>query len=525
MAPKVLIADAMSPRAEQVFKDRGVEYAVKPGLSPKELIAEIPAYQGLAVRSASKATAEVIAAAPDLKVIGRAGIGVDNIDVPAATQRGVVVMNTPFGNAITAAEHAISMMLSLARMIPQANASTHAGKWEKSRFVGVEVMDKTLGVIGCGNIGAIAADRALGLKMRVIAFDPFLSPERAAELGVEKVELDNLLKRADFITLHTPLTDKTRGILGAAALAKTKAGVRIINCARGGLVVEADLKAALDSGQVAGAALDVFEEEPARENPLFGMDNVIATPHLGASTSEAQEKVAVQVAEQMADYLLTGAIRNALNVPSMTAEEAARLKPYLDLAGQLGSFAGQVSDSAVKAVSIEYEGAVAAENTKPLSAAALAGLLRPSLETVNVVSAPSAARGRGIDVTSSDRDVCKGFQTLIRVTVTTGDYTRDIAGTLFGGKPRVVSIKGIPVDAALGPHMLFITNHDKPGMIGALGAVLGDAGVNIATFSLGRAEPGGDAIALLQVDGPPAAEVLKKLAAVPGIVKVKALRF
>ncbi|MBA4208991.1 MAG: phosphoglycerate dehydrogenase, partial [Parvibaculum sp.] len=309
--PKVLISDSLSPAAVQIFKDRGIEVDVKTGLDRDQLIEIIGEYDGLAIRSATKVTPPVLAAAKNLKVVGRAGIGVDNVDLPAATAAGVIVMNTPFGNSITTAEHAISMMLSLARDIPQANASTHAGKWEKSKFMGVEVTAKTLGVIGCGNIGSIVADRGLGLRMKVIAFDPFLTPERAQDLGVEKVDLDELLKRADFITLHTPLTDKTRNILNAENLAKCKKGVRIINCARGGLIVEADLKAAIESGHVAGAALDVFEEEPAKSNPLFGMEQVICTPHLGASTNEAQENVALQVAEQMADYLLTGAITNS----------------------------------------------------------------------------------------------------------------------------------------------------------------------------------------------------------------------
>jgi len=524
--PKVLIADKMSPLAADVFKDRGVEVDVQPGLKPEALIAIIGDYDGLAVRSSTKATAEVIAAAANLKVIGRAGIGVDNINVAAATQKGIIVMNTPLGNAITTAEHAISMMLSMARLIPQASASTHAGKWEKSKFMGVEVMGKTLGIIGCGNIGAIVADRAMGLKMRVIAYDPFLTPEKATKMGIEKVELDELLSRTDFISLHTPLTDQTRNILDAAALSITKPGVRIINCARGGLIVEEALKAGLDAGHIAGAALDVFAVEPATENPLFGMANVIATPHLGASTTEAQEKVAVQVAEQMADFLMTGAVQNALNMPSLTAEEALRLKPYLSLAEQLGSFAGQATQSSIRSVTIEFEGAVATENTKPLTAIALTGLLGPLLESVNMVSAPVVARDRGISITESHRETGGDYQTLIRVTVESETQTRTVSGTLFNGQePRIVNIKGIAMDAKLGPNMLFITNNDKPGLIGALGTILGDAGVNIATFNLGRAEQGGDAIALLEVDDVPDATVLAKLAELPNIVRVKAMHF
>ncbi|MBT3931748.1 MAG: phosphoglycerate dehydrogenase, partial [Rhodospirillaceae bacterium] len=412
--PKVLISDKMSDRAKEIFVERGVEVDVTTGLSEEELIAIIGDYDGLAIRSATKATAKVLEAATNLKVIGRAGIGVDNIDRDAATARGIVVMNTPFGNAITTAEHAIAMMMALARQIPEANKSTQEGKWEKSRFMGVELTAKTLGLIGCGNIGSIVAERALGLKMKVVAFDPYLSDERALELGVEKVELDALLRRADFITLHTPLTDQTRGIIDAEALTKTKQGVRIVNCARGGLVVEADLKAALESGHVAGAALDVFEEEPAKDNPLFGTENLVCTPHLGASTTEAQVNVAIQVAEQMADYLLTGAVVNALNMASVSAEDAPRLMPYMKLAELLGSFAGQLVESSLKSVTIEYEGHAAELNTKPLSAAALKGLLSPVLDSVNMVNAPIMAQERGIDVSEVRTARESNYQTLVR---------------------------------------------------------------------------------------------------------------
>ncbi|MBT3628481.1 MAG: phosphoglycerate dehydrogenase, partial [Rhodospirillaceae bacterium] len=360
--PKVLISDKMSPLAAEIFTARGIEVDVNTGLEPDGLKAIIAGYDGLAVRSATKATAEIIEAADNLKVIGRAGIGVDNIDLAAATARGAVVMNTPFGNSITTAEHAIALMASLVRQIPLADRSTRAGKWEKSRFMGMELCKKELGIIGCGNIGAIVATLALGLKMRVIAYDPYLSPERANNLGVERVALDELLQRADIITLHVPLTDETRGIIDGDALAKTKPGVHIVNCARGGLVVEADLKAAIESGHVAGAALDVFETEPARDNPLFELDQVIATPHLGASTDEAQENVARQVAEQMSDYLLTGGVTNAVNTPSVAAEDMQKLAPYMKLAEQLGSFAGQVTESGLVGATIEYEGAAAGLN-------------------------------------------------------------------------------------------------------------------------------------------------------------------
>ena len=524
--PKVLISDKMSPLAAEIFQERGIEVEVATGLTPKALAKKIARFDGLVVRSATKVTAEIMAAGETLKVVGRAGIGVDNVDIEAATKRGIVVMNTPGGNSITTAEHAIALLLAVARQIPAADRSTQAGKWEKSRFMGVELTGKTLGIIGCGNIGSIVANRAHGLQMRVIAYDPFLSPERAADLGVEKVELDQLLGRSDFISLHVPLTEQTRGIIDVAALAKTKPGVRIVNCARGGLVVEADLKAALDSGQVAGAALDVFAEEPAKENALFGDDRLVATPHLGASTSEAQEKVAVQVAEQMADYLLTGAVSNALNMPSLTAEEAARLKPYMTLAEQLGSFAGQLTRSGLRGVTIEYEGHVAELNTRPLTQAALAGLLAPILDSVNMINAPVLARERNIPLHEIKHQRDCDFQTLMRLTVLTESQERSLAGTLFGGsRPRLVEIKGIPIEAELGAHMLYITNEDKPGLIGALGTTLGDAGLNIATFHLGRAEQGGDALALIELDQEIAPEVLAKVRALPHIKRAMPLRF
>jgi len=523
---KVLISDKMSPLAEQCFKDRGIDVDVQPGMSPDELKTCIGKYDGLAIRSATKATADIISAADNLKVIGRAGIGVDNVDQVAATEKGVVVMNTPFGNSITTAEHAISMMMAVARMIPQANQSTHLGKWEKSKFMGVELMGKTLGLIGCGNIGSVVADRAQGLKMKVIGFDPYLTPERAVELGVEKVELNDLFKRADFISLHTPLTDATRNIIDADALAMMKNSVRIINCARGGLVDEAALKIALETGKVAAAALDVFIDEPAKENPLFGLENLVATPHLGASTTEAQEKVAEQVAEQMADYLLTGAVTNALNMASITAEEAPKLKPYMKLACQLGSFAGQATQSAVQGVTIEYEGLVAELNTKPLTAAILQGLLAPLMEGVNMVSAPVIAKQRGIDVSEVLHDRAGAYQTGIKVTLKTEQQTRSIAGTLFNGTdPRLVAIKDIPIDATLGDNMLYITNEDKPGLIGQLGTLLGDAGVNVATFNLGRANVGGNAIALIEIDEQPSDTLISDILALEHISMVKAMQF
>jgi D-3-phosphoglycerate dehydrogenase / 2-oxoglutarate reductase len=526
MAPRVLIADQLSVAAIAIFKERGIEVDVKVGLAKDELESIIGAYDGLAVRSATKATAKLIAAASNLKVIGRAGIGVDNIDVKAATAKGIIVMNTPFGNSITTAEHALSLMMALARQIPDADRSTQAGRWEKSKFMGVELFAKTLGVIGCGNIGSIVADRAIGLKMKVVAFDPFLSQQRATSLGVQKVALDDLLRRADFITLHTPLTEKTKNIIDAAALTKTKKGVRIINCARGGLVDEQALAAALQSGQVAGAALDVFEVEPARASALFGLPNVVCTPHLGAATSEAQENVALQVAEQMADYLLQGAISNAVNFPNITAEEAPRLRPWVKLAEQLGLFAGQLTETSIKGVRLEYSGEVATLNTKPFTAVALAGILRPLLSDVNMVSAATSAKERGIKLEEVTRGQEGAFESYIRLTVQTDRYERSVAGTVFSdGRPRIIQVRNIDMEFELAPHMLFVRNADQPGFIGRFGMVLGEAGVNIATLNLGREKPGGDAICVVAVDEPVSEDVLASVNALPQVVRASRLEF
>ncbi len=523
--PKVLISDKLSPQAIEVFKQKGVEVDLKTGLSEAELIEIIGNYDGLAIRSATKVTPAVLAAAHKLKVVGRAGIGVDNVDVKAATSHGIVVMNTPFGNSVTTAEHAISLMMSLAREIPAANASTHAGKWEKNKFMGVELAGKTLGLIGCGNIGSIVADRAQGLKMKVISYDPFLSTERAAAINVEKVELEDLLARADFISLHTPMTDATRNLLNAQRLGKCKKGVRIINCARGGLIVEADLKAAIESGQVAGAALDVFEEEPAKSNPLFGMEKVIATPHLGASTNEAQENVAIQVAEQMAEYLTVGTVTNALNMPSVSAEDAARLKPYLDLASRLGAFAGQMVRGGLTKVTIEYEGKVTELNTKPLSAAALNGLLSPLMEGVNMVNAPVVAKERNINVSEVLHERTAHYKTLMRVAVMFDGGTFAISGTLFGDKPRITAIGDVALEASIGHRMLFVANEDKPGLIGGVGQLLGEAKVNIANFHLGRNVEATHAVALIEVDDPIDAGLLAKIAKLPSVKDAQVLEF
>jgi D-3-phosphoglycerate dehydrogenase len=524
--PKVLISDPMDPKAAEIFRAGGVEVDERPGLSKEELKAIIADYDGLAIRSATKVTADLLEAATNLKVIGRAGIGVDNVDIPAATARGIVVMNTPFGNSITTAEHAVAMMFALARDLPAADASTQAGKWEKNRFMGVELTNKTLGLIGAGNIGSIVADRARGLRMKVIAYDPFLTPERAIDLGVEKVALDDLLARADFITLHTPLTDQTRNILSRENLAKTRRGVRIVNCARGGLIDEAALKEALASGQVAGAALDVFVEEPATANPLFGTPGLVATPHLGASTTEAQVNVAIQVAEQMSEFLTRGGVTNALNMPSLSAEEAPRLRPYMALAEKLGSLVGQLEGRRALGVSVEVEGAAAQLNQKPITGAVLAGLMRVYSDSVNMVNAPFLARERGLDVREVRHDREGDYHTLVRVTVTTARGETSVAGTLFAdAAPRLVDMFGIRVEAELEGAMIYIVNEDAPGFIGRLGTALGEARVNIGTFSLGRRKAGGEAVALVSVDSPVGPELVAELAALPGVKRVEPLRF
>jgi D-3-phosphoglycerate dehydrogenase / 2-oxoglutarate reductase len=528
VAPRVLISDALSAAAVAIFKERGVETDFQPGLGKDKdkLASVIGGFDGLAIRSATKVTAKLLDRAAKLKVIGRAGIGVDNVDVAAATARGIIVMNTPFGNSITTAEHAIAMAFALARQIPQADVSTQAGKWEKNRFMGVEITGKVLGIIGCGNIGSIVAERAIGLHMHVIAYDPYLSPERALDLGVEKVSLETLLGRADFISLHTPLTPQTKNILSAENLAKAKKGVRIVNCARGGLVDEKALRALLDSGHVAGAAFDVFVNEPPTGNPLFGHPNVICTPHLGASTNEAQENVALQVAEQMSDYLIRGAISNAVNFPSITAEEAPKLRPFIALADRIGSFAGQLVDSGITRAVITYEGDVAGLNTKALTASAIAGLLRPLLADINIVSAPGVAKERGIAIDEVTRAAETDYESLITLSVVTEEHERSISGTVFhDGKPRVISINGIEIDAIVAPVMIFVSNEDKPGFIGRFASLLGNASINIATFALGRDREGGSAVALVEVDGAVPEKVLAEIKTLPGVKQVKALAF
>ena len=523
---KVLISDKLAPRAAEIFRENGIEVDVNVGLSPEELIKIIGDYDGLVIRSATKATADVINAAKNLKVIARAGIGVDNVDIPAATSAGIIVMNTPFGNSVTTAEHAIAMMFALARQIPQASESTHAGKWEKSKFMGREIYNKTLGLIGAGNIGSIVADRARGLKMKVIAFDPFLTEERAIEMGVERVELPELFKRADIITLHVPKTDKTANMIDAAAIASMKKGVMIVNCARGGLIDESALKDALDSGQVGGAALDVFAVEPAKENALFGHENVVCTPHLGAATVEAQDNVALQAAEQISAFLNSGAVTNALNTPSVSSKDAPRLQPYLKLAKNLGSFAGQITNTAIKKIEITYEGTVNEVNTDPITSTILASLLGEQIECVNMVNALQIAESRGIEIKQSYDPKPKNWRSMIDLTVTSDERVRNIAGTLFTGRePRIVNIEGVPIEAAVCENMLFIRNHDVPGLIGAIGCLLGDAGCNVSDFRLGRQDDGKDAICLINLDAPISDDLFKEIEALPHVLSAKRLSF
>ncbi len=525
---RVLVSDKMSPKGIEVFAGYSdVEVDVKVGMSEDELLEVIGDYDGLAIRSATKVTARVIAAAKRLKVVGRAGIGVDNVDIPAATVQGIVVMNTPKGNTITTAEHTVSMMLSLSRNIPQATASMKSGKWEKSRFMGKELFNKTLGIVGLGNIGAIVADRAQGLKMKVIAFDPFISEERAANMDIELVSLDDLFRRADYITVHTPMTKETRHMINQESFAIMKDSVRIINCARGGIIKEDDLFAALRDGQVSGAAFDVFEEEPpASDHPLFTLDNFICTPHLGASTDEAQVNVAVTVAEQIADYLSNGTIVNALNVPSVSAEVLKVTGPYLTLAEKMGLFYTQLcsGDSCgLSEVRIEYKGSVTEHDTEPITTALLKGLLTPMVgDVVNFVNAPSIAKDRGISVAETKTAEAGNFTGMILLQGKSGNQVFSISGTLFGKiEPRIVKVNQFELDAIPEGHLLVIDAHDKPGVIGSIGAYLGSNNVNIGRMQFGREGVGGMSLSLVQIDSPIDETVVKGLETLPNIVKVR----
>ena len=499
---RVLISDPMSSQAISVFEERGIEVVQTGKMTEAELLEIIPEFHGLAIRSATQVTEKVLEAAKKLKVVGRAGIGIDNIDARACTAKGIVVMNTPMGNAITTAEHALAMMFSLARHIPQANQTTQAGAWAKSRYMGIELTGKTLGIIGSGNIGSIVAEKAIGFGLKVQAYDPYLTEERANALGINKVDLETLLTTSDVVSLHVPKTAETENIISASAINKMKKGALLINCARGGLVDELALRVALESGHLKGAALDVYLEEPAKENPLFGLENVICTPHLGASTTEAQEKVAVQIAEQISDYLLEGSIKNALNAPNLSAEEVRQLKPYLQLANYLGAFAGQLSHTAIKGLTVTFAGDAASLNVEPLTTQVVQSVLAPHFSNINVVNARQVARDRGIHITEAKEDLEDVYHNRVTVSIITEDKTRNVSGTLIQNRPRLVDIKGIKLESEFGEHMLYITNQDEPGVIGAIGMFAADKGINIANMHLGRRESRGDAISLLEIDEP-----------------------
>ena len=522
---RVLVCDNLDPVGAEVLRGAGIDVDVRNDLDPAGLVAIIDGYDGLVVRSKTKVTAEVLAAASRLKVVGRAGTGVDNIDVPEATRRGVVVMNAAAGNTVTTAEHAIALMLALARKVPQASESTRSGRWEKTKFTGVEVFNKTLGVVGVGKIGSVVADRALGLRMRVLAYDPYLTREAAAKLGVELVGLDELLARADFVSVHTPLTDETRGIIGRDAFAKMKPGVRIVNCARGGLVDEAALLEALDAGRVAGAALDVFVKEPVPpDHPLLGREEVIVTPHLGASTEEAQSGVASIIGEQMADYLTKGAVRGAVNAPSLNAEQLAQLGPYLGLGERLGRFAGQAFGRELAEVAVEFSGEVAEYDTRPVAQAILTGLLAQAVENVNVVNAAVVAEERGIRVRQSTDRQARDFASMITVRTRTEEGEHEVAGAMFGRRDaRVVRVDGFDIEAIPEGDMVLLSNRDVPGVIGRIASYLGDEGINIARFYLGRNRPGEVAMALVQVDAPLSEAQLAALAALPSVLGARSI--
>ena len=520
---KVLISDNISPKCIEILKGAGLEVDIKVGMKPEELKACIGDYHGLIIRSATKVTSEIIDAATSLKVVGRAGSGLDNVDRTAATKKGIVVMNTPGGNTITTAEHTIALMVSLARQVPQATMSIKAGKWEKKKFMGVELFNKTLGIVGIGNIGSQVAKRMQAFAMNVIAYDPFLSEDKAKAMGVEKVDLRELFRRSDFITVHTPLTPETKNLINRETLAVMKPGVRIINCARGGIISEKDLYDALAEGKVGGAALDVFEKEPPENNPLLTLDTVIATPHLGASTKEAQENVAVAVAEQVVDYLIRGTIRNAVNFPSIPADQIARLQPYISLAEKLGGFSSQIFEGGVTEITIEYCGDASTVNTAPITIAAIKGFLNPILlETVNFVNAPVIAKERGIEVKEIKSTDEGDYQSLIALRLKAKGKVTSVAGTLFSKKdPRIVFIDDFKVEIVPEGELLFMYNNDKPGVIGNIGTLLGKNDINIARMHFGRETPGGMAISVVSIDAHASPQIIDQIRKLPNIISIK----
>ena len=521
---KILIADKLSVEAEKIFLANNITCDVKTGLTESEIIDIVDDYEGIIVRSATKITKNIINAGKSLRVLGRAGIGVDNIDISSATDKGIVVMNTPYGNSITTAEHTISLMMSLARNISQADQSTKLGKWEKSKFMGTELFGKVLGMIGCGNIGALVAERSIGLKMKVIVYDPFVSKEHLQKIGAKKVELKEILKLADFITLHTPLTSETKGILNKKTMLECKKGVRIINCARGGLVVEEDLIELLNESHIAGAALDVFDEEPPKNNNLFKSENLILTPHLGASTKEAQENVAIQIAQQISDFLLNDVIVNSINVSPISIEEAPVLKPYLGLCQNLGKFGGQIIESNIKKINITFKGAVSKINTKPLISTLIASILSIKMESINLINAKVVAKQKNIEVITSFQEQTESHDAEISIKLITEKEKFNFSGAIFAGSSRIISINGMRIEAEISKNMLYTSNNDKPGFIGSLGTELGNAKVNIATFNLGRTGAG-EAVSLIEIDGKIGPELIKKLENISNVKRIKKLSF
>jgi D-3-phosphoglycerate dehydrogenase len=501
-AKRVLVTDSLQEAGVEVLRAEGLSVDVLPTLGPDELARRIGPYAGLIVRSATRVTGDVIGAAPLLEVIGRAGVGLDNVDLEAATRRGVVCMNTPGGNTIAAAEHTWALLLAVARRLPQAHAHLKGGKWERERFLGTEVHGKVLGILGLGRIGTEVARRAQGFGMTVIAYDPYLTQAVAQRLGVELVDLDALLGRADFVTVHLPLTRETRGLIGAAQLARMRAGVRIVNCARGGIVDEAALAAAVQAGRVAGAGLDVFEREPPWGSPVLDLEPVVVTPHLGASTEEAQAAVAVAIARQVADLLLRGTVRHAVNAPSVDPEVLKELAPYLGLARQLGAFLGQRATGRMTGVTLRYAGEVAGLGVEPLTVTFLRGLLAAILEeTVTDVNAPYLARQRGLRVVESRTPASEDYASLLSAELATDAGTWQVAGALFHRRePRIVQVDGFALEAHPSGLMLVLENDDVPGVIGQIGTLCGRYGINIAGMQLGRKAPGGRAVSILNLD-------------------------
>ena len=525
---KILVTDSLAPEGLEVFqRAKDIEVDVRVGLKPSELKEICVNYDGWVIRSGTKITAELIEAAKNLKVIGRAGVGFENIDVEAASKKGIVVMNTPGGNNVTTGEHTISLMMALARHIPQAVASLKSGKWDRNQFVGTELCNKTIGVIGLGNVGRIVAERAAGLRMKVIGYDPFIPSETIARLGVEPATLDEVFSKSDFITVHVPLTPETQGLINRDAFVKMKTGVRIINCARGGIVDEQDLADAIQKRKVAGAALDVYvDEPPPPDHPLITMDQVITTPHLGASTDEAQLNVAIAVAEQMVDFLTKGVVRYAVNVPSVSPELLEILRPYLTLAERLGSLHVQMAGSLPKEVQVEYLGDVTQYNVAPLTLAVLKGLLTPIMESgVNYVNAPLVARERGIQVIESKGEHAGDFASSITVKARTKNQDLEVEGAIFGAKhPRIVRINSFYLEAVPEGYILILHNKDVPGVVGTVGTLLGRNGINIAGMELGRAVKGGNAISLIHVDDAIPKETMRELRAQAEIVSAELVK-